>query len=213
VLNTVWVGLAAALVAVTISIGLHAHARLAKHPFAAFVERVLSFGYAVPGAVLAIGILLPLAWLDNRLIDATKALFSWNPGLLLTGSVIALVYASALRFYGVASTNIAAGYARLPTSLDDSARVLGSGHGETFRRVHWPILKRASLAALLLLFIDTVKELPATLTLRPFNFDTLATITYNLVKDERLAEAALPSLTIVLVSLPAIWLLARKSDE
>jgi iron(III) transport system permease protein len=212
VLNTVWVGLAAALVAVSISIALHAHARLAKHPFAAFVERVLSFGYAVPGAVLAIGILLPLAWLDNRLIDATKALFSWNPGLVLTGSVIALVYASALRFYGVASTNIAAGYARLPASLDDSARVLGAGHRDTFVRVHWPMLKRASLAALLLLFIDTVKELPATLTLRPFNFDTLATTTYNLVKDERLAEAALPSLTIVLVSLPAIWLLARREE-
>jgi iron(III) transport system permease protein len=126
--------------------------------------------------------------------------------------VIALIYASSLRFYGVASTNIAAGYARLPLSLDDSARVLGASHRDTFLRVHWPILKRASLAALLLLFIDTVKELPATLTLRPFNFDTLATITYHFVKDERLAEAALPSLTIVLVSLPAIWLLARKED-
>lgn len=213
VMNTVWVGLAAALLAVAVSIGLQAHARLSKHPVALAVERVLSFGYAVPGAVLAIGILLPLAWLDNRLIDASKALFQWNPGLVLTGSVIALVYASSLRFYGVASTNIAAGYARLPTSLDDSARVLGATHRETFIRVHWPILRRASLAALLLLFIDTVKELPATLTLRPFNFDTLATVTYNFVKDERLAEAALPSLTIVLVSLPAIWLLARKHHD
>jgi iron(III) transport system permease protein len=213
VVNTVWVGLFAAFVAVAISLWLHAHARLAKNPLAAWVERVLSFGYAVPGAVLAIGILLPLAWFDNRLIDATKALFNWNPGLVFTGSVIALVYASSLRFYGVASTNIAAGYARLPTSLDDSARVLGAAHRETFVRVHWPILRRASLAALLLLFIDTVKELPATLTLRPFNFDTLATVTYNFVKDERLAEAALPSLTIVLVSLPAIWLLARKNYD
>jgi iron(III) transport system permease protein len=213
IMNTVWVGVAAALVAVTVSLWLHAQSRLTKHPFAAFVERVLSFGYAVPGAVLAIGLLLPLAWIDNRLIDATKALFTWNPGLVFTGSVIALVYAASLRFYGVASTNIAAGYARLPASLDDSARVLGANHRETFFRVHWPILKRASLAALLLLFIDTIKELPATLTLRPFNFDTLATITYNFVKDERLAEAALPSLTIVLVSLPAIWLLARRDHD
>lgn len=213
VINTVWVGGAAAIVAVAISLWLNAHARLTKHPLATLVERVLSFGYAVPGAVLAIGILLPLAWFDNRLIEATKALFSWNPGLVFTGSVIALVYASSLRFYGVASTNIAAGYARLPASLDDSARVLGASHKETFARVHWPILRRASLAAMLLLFIDTVKELPATLTLRPFNFDTLATVTYNFVKDERLAEAALPSLTIVLVSLPAIWLLARKEHD
>jgi iron(III) transport system permease protein len=210
--NTLWVGLAAALVAVSVSLWLQAHSRLAKHRFAAWVERILSLGYAVPGAVLAIGILLPLAWLDNRLISASIALFNENPGLIFTGSVIALIYASSLRFYGVASTNIAAAYASLPTSLDDSARVLGASHGDTFRRVHWPILRRASFAALLLLFIDTVKELPATLTLRPFNFDTLATVTYNLVKDERLAEAAVPSLTIILVSLPAIWLLARKQD-
>jgi iron(III) transport system permease protein len=210
--NTLWVGLAAAFLAVGVSLWLQAHARLAKHPLASWVERVLSFGYAVPGAVLAIGILLPLAWLDNRIIEASIALFNKNPGLILTGSVIALIYASSLRFYGVASTNIAAAYATLPTSLDDSARVLGASHGDTFRRVHWPILRRASLAALLLLFIDTVKELPATLTLRPFNFDTLATVTYNMVKDERLAEAAMPSLVIVLVSLPAIWLLARKQE-
>ncbi len=213
IINTVGVGLAAALVAVTISLWLHAQARLSQNPLAAWTERVLSFGYAVPGAVLAVGILLPLAWLDNRIVDAAKAMFSWNPGLILTGSVIALVYASSLRFYGVASTNIAAGYARLPKSLDDSALVLGASPRETFFRVHWPILRRASLAALLLLFIDTVKELPATLTLRPFNFDTLATVTYHFVKDERLAEAALPSLTIVLVSLPAIWLLARKNHD
>ncbi len=212
ILNTLWVGFAAAILAVGVSLWLQAHARLAKHPFAAWVERVLSFGYAVPGAVLAIGVLLPLAWFDNRIIDASIALLNKNPGLIFTGSVIALIYASSLRFYGVASTNIASAYATLPLSLDDSARALGSSHRDTFLRVHWPILRRASFAALLLLFIDTVKELPATLTLRPFNFDTLATVTYNMVKDERLAEAAMPSLLIVLVSLPAIWLLARKQE-
>jgi iron(III) transport system permease protein len=212
-LNSLWVGLLAALVAVTISVYLNAHARLAKHQFAMTVERVLSFGYAVPGAVLAIGVLLPLAWLDNQTIDYAKRWFDVNPGLLLTGSVIALVYASTLRFYGVASANVTASYSRLPSSLDDSARVLGIGHRETFVRVHWPLVRRGALAALLLVFIDSVKELPATLTLRPFNFDTLATVTYTLVKDERLAEAASPSLLIVLVSLPAIWLLARAQEK
>lgn len=211
--NSLWVGLLAALLAVLISIYLNAHARLARHPFALTVEKILSFGYAVPGAVLAVAVLLPLAWLDNRLIDASKALLNVNPGLLLTGSVFALVYASTLRFYGVASANIAASYARLPASLDDSARVLGVSHKDTFRRVHWPLLRRGALAALLLVFIDSVKELPATLTLRPFNFDTLATMTYTLAKDERLAEAALPSLTMVLISLPAIWLLARAQEK
>jgi iron(III) transport system permease protein len=207
--NSLRVGVAAALVAVSISMFLNAQARLSKNPFALTVERVLSFGYAVPGAVLALGVLLPLAWVDNQLIGASKLWFGANPGLLLTGSVVALVYASVLRFYGVASANVSASYSRIAPSLDDSARVLGMRRFSIFKRVHWPLLRSGALAALLLVFIDSVKELPATLTLRPFNFDTLATMTYTLVKDERLAEAAWPSLAIVVISLPAIWLLAR----
>ena len=209
IFNSLRVGIFAALVAVAISMYLNAQARLAKNALALKVERVLSFGYAVPGAVLALGVLLPLAWADNQLIAASKAWFGINPGLLLTGSVVALVYASVLRFYGVASANVSASYTRIAPSLDDSARVLGMGRLTIFKRVHWPLVRRGALAALLLVFIDSVKELPATLSLRPFNFDTLATMTYTLVKDERLAEAALPSLFIVAISLPAIWLLAR----
>ncbi len=209
--NTVIVGGAAAMVALVVSLWLQSHSRLYESRSATAAERILSFAYAVPGAVLAIGILLPLAWIDNRLIEFAKASFDTNPGLILTGSVFALIYAAALRFYGVASTNVAAAYAALPRTLDDSARVLGASPKRIFRDVHWPNLTRASTAAVVLLFIDTVKELPATLTLRPFNFDTLATTTYNLVKDERLPEAALPSLLIVLVSLPAVRWLARKS--
>jgi iron(III) transport system permease protein len=209
IFNSLRVGIIAALVAVGISMFLNAQARLTKNPFALTVERVLSFGYAVPGAVLALGVLLPLAWIDNQLISASKTWFGVNPGLLLTGTVIALVYASVLRFYGVASANVSASYSRIALSLDDSARVLGMRPFSIFKRVHWPLLRRGALAALLLVFIDSVKELPATLSLRPFNFDTLATMTYTLVKDERLAEAAWPSLAIVVISLPAIWLLAR----
>jgi iron(III) transport system permease protein len=143
------------------------------------------------------------------MIEASKRLFSFNPGLLLTGSVLALVYASSIRFYGVAASSVSSAYSRLPLSLDDSARVLGVAGWAAFVQVHWPALRRSALAATLLVFIDTLKELPATLTLRPFNFDTLATQTYNLVKDERLGEAAFPSLLIVLASLPAVALLAR----
>jgi iron(III) transport system permease protein len=207
--NSLLVGLLAALVVVSLALTLHARARLLREGWALRIERLLSFGYAVPGAVLAIGVLLPLAWLDNQIIDASKRFFTVNPGLLLTGSVLALVYASSIRFYGVASSSVASAYARLPLNLDDSARVLGASGWNAFLRVHWPALKRSALAATLLVFIDTLKELPATLTLRPFNFDTLATQTYNLVKDERLGEAAFPSLLIVLASLPAVALLAR----
>ena len=207
--NSLLVGGLAALVVVSLSLCLHARARLLRERWALRIERLMSLGYAVPGAVLAIGVLLPLAWLDNHVIDLSKRLWGINPGLLLTGSVFALVYASSIRFYGVASSSIAAAYARLPLHLDDSARVLGVSGGNAFVRVHWPALKRSAFAATLLVFIDTLKELPATLTLRPFNFDTLATQTYNLVKDERLGEAALPSLLILLASLPAVALLAR----
>jgi iron(III) transport system permease protein len=207
--NSLLVGAMAAAVAVSLALLLHGRARLLRERWAQRIERLLSFGYAVPGAVLAIGVLLPLAWLDNQIIDMSRRLWGVNPGLLLTGSVLALVYASSVRFYGVASSNISAAYARLPLHLDDSARVLGVSGWSAFVRVHWPALKRSSLAAMLLVFIDTLKELPATLTLRPFNFDTLATQTYNLVKDERLGEAALPSLLIMLASLPAVALLAR----
>ena len=206
--HSLQIGGLAAVIAVSLSLVLNARARLYRERWALQLERLLSFGYAVPGAVLAIGVLLPLAWLDNQIIEASKRLFSVNPGLLLTGSALALVYASSVRFYGVAASSVSAAYARLPLSLDDSARVLGVSGWAAFVQVHWPALKRSALAAMLLVFIDTLKELPATLTLRPFNFDTLATQTYNLVKDERLGEAAFPSLLIVLASLPAVALLA-----
>jgi len=207
--NSLWVGCLAALVVVTLTLMLNARARLAREVWALRVERLLSFGYAVPGAVLAIGVLLPLTWLDGRLIDWSKQWLGVNPGLILTGSVLALVYASSIRFYGVAASAVSAAYARLPLSLDDSARVLGVVGRAAFLRVHWPAIRRSAFAGMLLVFIDTLKELPATMTLRPFNFDTLATQTYNLVKDERLGEAAFPSLLIVLASLPAVALLAR----
>ena len=207
--NSLLVGGLAALVVVSLSLTLHARARLYRERSALRIERLLSFGYAVPGAVLAIGVLLPLAWLDNQIIAVSLRLWGVNPGLLLTGSVLALVYASSIRFYGVASSSISAAYSRMPLHLDDSARVLGVSGWSAFARVHWPALKTSTIAATLLVFIDTLKELPATLTLRPFNFDTLATQTYNLVKDERLGEAALPSLLILLASLPAVALLGR----
>lgn len=211
--NSLWVGCLAALVVVVLTLTLNARARLSREVWALRVERLLSFGYAVPGAVLAIGVLLPLTWLDGRLIDWSKQWFGVNPGLLLTGSVLALVYASSIRFYGVAASAVSAAYSRLPLSLDDSARVLGVVGRAAFLRVHWPAIRRSAFAGMLLVFIDTLKELPATMTLRPFNFDTLATQTYNLVKDERLGEAAFPSLLIVLASLPAVALLARAQSS
>ena len=164
--------------------------------------RVVSLGYAVPGAVIAVGILLPVGWLQQH----------W-PGLgstaLITGTLFGVMYAYLVRFSAVALQSVEAGYARLSPHIDESARMLGSSRRRIFTELHAPLLKRAAFSAALLVFVDVMKELPATLVLRPFNSDTLAVVAYQLARDERLAEAALPSLAIVLVGLAPVILLSR----
>lgn len=164
--------------------------------------RVLALGYAVPGAVIAIGILLPVGWVQAR----------W-PGLgfgaLFTGTATGVLFAYLVRFSAVALQTVEAGYARVPPAIDETARMLGASRARTFWRLHMPLLRRSAMAALLLVFVDTMKELPATLVLRPFGSDTLAVVAYNLARDERLAEAALPSMAIVAVGLIPVILLSR----
>ncbi len=171
--------------------------------------RLMNLGYAVPGAVIAVGILLPLAALDNAIDAWLRATLGLSSGLLLTGTLVALLYAFLVRYFAVAYQPLEAGLARITPAMDASARSLGAGPFETFRRVHLPLLAPSVLAAALLVFVDVMKELPATLVLRPFNFDTLAVIAYQLAADERLGEAALPSLTIVAVGVLPVILLSR----
>jgi iron(III) transport system permease protein len=169
--------------------------------------RTMNLGYAVPGAVIAVGVLVPMAAFDNRLDAWLRASFGVSSGLLVTGTVAALLYAYLVRYFAVAQQPVEAGLARITPAMDASARSLGASPLEVFRRVHLPLLSPSLLAAALLVFVDVMKELPATLVLRPFNFDTLAVIAYQMAADERLGEAALPSLTIVLMGLvPVIWL-------
>ena len=164
--------------------------------------RVLSLGYAVPGAVIAVGILIPAGWVQAKWPEAGVA-------ALVTGTVFGLLYAYLARFSAVALQSVEAGYARVPASIDETARMLGSGATRMFVQLHLPLLQRSALAAALLVFVDVMKELPATLVLRPFGSDTLAVIAYNFARDERLAEAALPSLAIVAVGLIPVVLLSR----
>ncbi len=172
-------------------------------------SRALTLGYAVPGTVLAVGLLLPLGALDASYADWRRSATGVSPGLLLTGTIVALVYAYVVRYFAVAWNAVEPGFARITPAMDAAARSLGVGVSGTLLRVHAPLLLRSVAAALLLAFVDVMKELPATLVLRPFNFDTLATQAYQLARDERLAEAAVPSLAIVLVGLVPIMLLAR----
>ncbi len=211
--HSVSLGTGAALIAIAVAVVLAYAVRLLPGGVAgravALAARLMNLGYAVPGIVIAVGILLPLAAFDNALDAWLKTHFGFGTGLLLTGSVAALLYAYVVRYFAVAFQPIEAGLARITPSMDASARSLGATPREVFTRVHLPLLAPSLFAAALLVFVDVMKELPATLVLRPFNFDTLAVIAYQLAADERLGEAAIPSLTIVAVGVLPVVLLSR----
>ena len=192
----------AALLATATALALGFALRLRENAALRAAARVVSLGYAVPGAVIAVGILLPVGWLQQHVPQAGTT-------ALVTGTIFGLVYAYLVRFSAVALQSVEAGYARVPPSIDETARMLGATRTRLFAELHAPLLRRAGLAAMLLVFVDVMKELPATLVLRPFNSDTLAVVAYQLARDERLGEAALPSLAIVAVGLLPVLLLSR----
>jgi iron(III) transport system permease protein len=171
-------------------------------------SKVVSLGYAVPGVVIAVGLLLPLGMLQAYW-PAGASWAMWSPSAWITGTVVGVVYAYLVRFSSVALQSVEAGYAQIPPNLDESAQLMGVRGWALWRQVHVPLLWRPALAAALLVFVDTMKELPATLVLRPFDTDTLAVVAYQLARDERLGEAALPSLAMVLVGLIPVMLLSR----
>jgi iron(III) transport system permease protein len=195
-------GAMTALLAVGAALLLAAQARLHPHWLSRQVMGVVSLGYAVPGAVIVVGLLLPVGWVQATWPQS-------GVGFWLTATVLGLVWAYLVRFVAVALQSVQSGYARVPASLDDSARMLGTSGFSLVRRVHWPLLQKPVAAAALLVLVDVMKELPATLVLRPFNTDTLAVMAYQLARDERLGEAALPSLALVLVGLLPVMLLSR----
>ena len=168
-------------------------------------------GYAVPGVVLGVGLLILSGLVDRLLAPLTDAL--GLPALLAGGSVFAVVYAYSVRFFSVGWQGIDSSLKRISPSMDQSARSLGRRPFEVLREVHWPLMRRGMAAAALLVFIDCLKELPATLVLRPFDFDTLAVVAYQFASDERLAAAALPSLLIVAVGLLPVMFLSRVASS
>jgi len=203
-----------AVVTVGIAIVLAYAGRLTRRPLVVFANRAAGLGYAMPGAVIAVGILFPLGRLDNLLADWVYAQFGVRMGLLLTGTIVALVYAYVVRFLAIALQSMDAGLTRITPSMEDAARSLGATPAGTLARVHAPMLSGSLMTAALLVFVDVMKELPATFALRPFNFDTLAIEAYNLTRDERLAEAAMPALLIVAVGLvPLIVMSLRMARE
>ncbi|WP_395054931.1 ABC transporter permease [Polaromonas sp.] len=194
-------GLSAAL-ATALALGLSLAVRLRPHVLTRVAAQLASLGYAVPGAVIVVGLLLPVGWLQATAPQTAV-------GYWVTATVLGIVWAYLVRFTAVALQSVQSGYSRIPVSFDDSARMLGVTGTALLAKVHWPLLQRSVGVAALLVFVDVMKELPATLVLRPFNSDTLAVVTYQLARDERLGEAALPALTLVLVGLLPVLLLGR----
>ena len=167
-------------------------------------------GYAVPGGVIAVGLIVPFAAFDNALDAWMRATFDISTGLLITGSIWLLVFAYMVRFLAAALGAYEGGQALVHANMDAASRSLGKGPFATLRRVHLPILTPSLLTALLIVFVDVMKELPATLIMRPFNYDTLAVQAYRLASDERLDGAAVPSLVIVAVGLLPVILICRQ---
>ncbi len=203
----------AAATVVTVLLGLLLASAARRHRGAATTAaiRLASLGYAIPGTVLAVGLLTPLALADNLLDDTLRAAIGWGPGLLLSGSGFALVYAYAARFLAIAASGTEAGYAKIPRSLDDAARSLGESRAGIVVRVHLPMLRPAILGAALLVFVDCMKELPATLLLRPFGYESLATYVYGEAARGTYEDGAVAALAIVLVGLLPVAVLARMS--
>ena len=196
-------------VAVVLALVIGYARRIDPNPFTNFVARASGLGYAVPGTVLALGLLIPLAAFDNAIDAFFRATFGISTGLIISGSILALVIAYAVRFLAVALGSIESGLERISPNLDAAARALGETSFSALRRVHLPLLLPALGAAGLLVFVDSMKELPATLLLRPFNFETLATHIYSFAALEQFEEAAFGSLAIVFSGLIPVLLLHK----
>ncbi len=207
--NSVTLAVVTAVLAVGLATLMAYGRRLQGGPVVQTANRLAAMGYAIPGTIIAVGVLVPFAAFDNALDGWLRATFGISSGLLLTGSIAALVFAYLVRFLAVSLNTVESGLGKIRPSMDDAARALGVRPLSTLARVHAPMMWPSLLTAGLVVFVDVMKELPATLVMRPFNFDTLAVQAHNFAADERLTEAATPALTIVAVGIPPVILLSR----
>lgn len=205
-LNSFKLAALTALLASAVALALAFAARRTPTVLTRTVVSLAGMGYAVPGAVIVVGLLIPVGWLQAARPD-------WQIGFWISTTVIGVIWAYLVRFTAVALHTVQSGYNQVPAALDETSRMLGVTGWSLWWRVHRPLLVRSSLVAGLLVFVDVMKELPATLVLRPFDHDTLAVVAFQLAKDERLGEAALPALVLVLVGLIPVIFLSRTLNK
>ncbi|MFA1562834.1 ABC transporter permease subunit [Aliivibrio fischeri] len=213
-INSLYVSSISAVIAVIIAVVVNFLRRLKPaSKWSVIPMRLASLGYAVPGTVLAIGVMLPMIGLDHFINDVSKQLGFGVIGLIFSGSIFALIFASVTRFSAVAIGSIESNLNKIPPSLDMASRTLGCGTWSMLYRVHFPLIRRGCLIAGLLVFIETMKELNAALLLRPFNFETLATYVFNFASDEQLEIAAMPAVLLVLVGLIPLIIVNRSLEQ
>ncbi|MBL4262036.1 ABC transporter permease [Vibrio fluvialis] len=212
-LNSLQVSLSAAVIGVAVALVVNFYSRLKSNRVSVALMRLSSMGYAVPGTVLAIGVMVPVLTLDHAVNDVAKAMQWGRPGLIFSGTMFAIIFALIVRFSAVAIGSIESSLNKISPSLDMAARTMGCQANAMLWRVHVPLVRRGALIAGLLVFIESMKELNAALLLRPFNFETLATYVYNYASDEHLELAALPAVLLVLVGLIPLVVVNRSLEQ
>ena len=201
VYNSVLLASVASLISLIIAFSLNYCQRIIPTFIMNLIVRFVSMGYALPGTIIAIGIITPLAFVDHKFDELFGSLFSTSYGLIFSGSLFAVQFAYLVRFLSISINTVESGLEKIRPNMDKASQTLGITSEKTFLRIHLPILKVSILTSILLVFVDVIKELPATLILRPFDFNTLAVKAYELASDERLVDASIPSVAIVVAGL------------
>lgn len=208
-LNTILVAIIAGLIALGVALIMAYGVRLNPNFITKASTRIGSMGYAIPGSVIAVGILIPFGWMDNTIDSWLRETFGISSGLLLSGTIFALIFAYVVRFLAVAYSTVEASLGKITPSMDEASEGMGYSFGKTLGKVHIPMMSGSLFAAIMLVIVDVIKELPATIIVRPFNFDTLAVQVYRLASDERLAESSGAALAIILVGLVPVFILSK----
>jgi len=208
-INTIIVAVIAGFTALLVALLLAYGTRLKPTFLTKAATKIGSMGYAIPGSVIAVGILIPFGWADNTIDSWMRENVGISTGLILSGTIFALIFAYVVRFLAVAFNTVEASLGNITHNMDEAAQGMGFKYGRILRKIHMPMMKGSLFAAIMLVVVDVIKELPATLIVRPFNFDTLAVQVYRLASDERLAESSGAALAIVLVGLIPVFILSR----
>ncbi|KAB0480920.1 iron ABC transporter permease [Vibrio chagasii] len=211
--NSLYVSIVAAIIGVIIALIVNFNQRVSPGKRSQAYTRLASMGYAVPGTVLAIGVMVPVLFMDHLINDIAKVMEWGRPGLIFSGSMFALIFAMVVRFSAVAIGSVESSLSKVSPSLDMASKTMGCNTNQMLRRVHLPLIKRGALIAGLLVFLESMKELNAALLLRPFNFETLATYVYNYASDEHLELAAMPAVLLVLVGLIPLIIVNRSLEQ